>query len=259
MNNNKLKKLLALSLVWLLTVSNVLMWTTFADNSMWNGWNRKKQIEAIKKANLDNFEQIIPTKIEQAYKSTKKLIPITKIGSMKEFKKQLRDVNKRMKLNIVDTSWLNKTTIKQLVNNIRQITNVWAWKNFIAVDGWNNIIGFVTLANNFILYPAMLKGNGWIENIKKADKDIATVIEDTTKQWNLENKTIETWNDTIRIMKLNKNWYSNTKWLYLQFVNQIGNRIKPWRMTFTLNWNDISLKIYGVYNVNNWQIDYIKN
>jgi len=255
MNNNKLKKLLALSLVWLLSASSVLMWTTFADST----WSKEDQIKAIEKANLDNFDQIMPTKIEQAFMSTKKFMPTTKISSMKEFKKQLNVVDKRMKLNVVNTSWLNKTVIKQLVDNVRQITNIWAWKNFIAVDGWNNIIGFVTLANNFIFYPAMLKWNGWIENIKKADPNITTIIEDTTKQWNLETKTLETWNDSIKILKLNKNWYSSAKSFYLQFVNQIGNRIKPWRMTFVLSWNDIPLKVYWVYNVNNWQIDYIKN
>jgi len=277
MNNNKLKKLLALSLAWLLTVSNVLMWATFAFDTqnfnhfwttitknikwnnwnMWNDWNDWKK--AIEKVNLDNFDQMMPTKIKQTLKNMWKIMPTTKISSIKEFKKQLNVVNKRMKLNVVDTSWLNKTAIKQLVNNARQITNIWAWKNFIAVDKWNNIIGFMTLANNFILYPAMLKGNGWTGDIKKVDPNIMAVIENTSKIWNLENKTIETWNDTIRIMKLNKNWYSSTKWLYLQFVDKIGDRIKPWKMTFTFNWNDIALKVYWVYNVNNWQIDYIKN
>jgi len=265
MKKSKLKKLLALSLVWLLSASSVLMWTTFADNNMWNGWNmwniwnKIKQIKAIEKANLDNFNKTMPIKMKQTFMLMKKLMPTTKIGSMKEFKKQLKVVNKEMKLNIVDTSWLNKTAVKQLVDNVRQITNVWAWKNFIAVDKKGNILGFMTLANNFIFYPAMLKWNGWTENIKKVDPNIITIIKDTTKQWNLETKTLETWNDSIGIMKLNKKWYSSAKWLYLQFVDRIGNRIEPWRMTFVLNWNNIPLKVYWIYNVDNWQIDYVKN
>ena len=179
-----------------------------------------------------------------------------KIKDAKDIDSMIDKPSTFMKFNIVT---LNNVKNNNVINKIKNITAIWKWRNFVAVDSNWNILWFVTLTNNFTFYPSYLKWNWGIAWLKTADPLFSKIVKDTNNNQNLVVKKIEWTDSSVKILKLNKAWYSNAKWVYFQFVNFIWNEITPEKFTFNLNWNDITLNSYWVYNVDNWQLTYIKN
>jgi len=145
---------------------------------------------------LDVFKGKVITKLNNIATRLDGNVKINKIDNFKTFKNENKKVNSnRMSLNIVEPNMLdgmNSDTKKQFFKKLKEKTNSWlyAWRNLLVTD-WNwNIIWFITVDNNFILYPAMLIWNWWTQKISKANIMLKSIINESKIKDEFKNKTI---------------------------------------------------------------------
>jgi len=215
---------------------------------------------------LDVFKGKVIAKLNNIATRLDGNVKINKIDNFKTFKNENKKVNSnRMSLNIVEPNMLdsmNNDTKKQFFKKLKEKTNSWlyAWRNLLVTD-WNwNIIWFITVDNNFILYPAMLIWNWWTQKISKANIMLKSIINESKIKDEFKDKTIvSTWWKETKVLKLNKIAYNRLKKTFLSNVSNIWDKIKSKKFIFNIDWKTLPIKIYWIYNINNWELVYVKN
>ena len=171
-----------------------------------------------------------------------------------------------MKLKIVDYTkieWLEKEKREAFINKLQKKfnnINIFGGRNLIAVNNNNEILWFINVDWNFKFFPAMLAWNGWNQKIEDANPLLKKIIEDSSIKENNKVKIIWDWTfRETKVLKFNKDSYWKLKKTYLSDVWNIGVRIQTKRLEFILAWEKIIIPVYWIFNIDNWEMEYIKN